>query len=158
MLATAGVSFVHDLIATRLHMLVGQHVRDKKCRWHTSDMRVLLAPGGAYAYPDLSATCGEPHYADQHADIPTNPSLVVEILSSSTEVFDRGKKPGSIAACRPYGRLLPIAQDRYEVELFRRQPDGQWTVLDAAGLDASVELTTIGYTLSLRELYETTGA
>ncbi|SPE40098.1 conserved hypothetical protein [Candidatus Sulfopaludibacter sp. SbA3] len=81
--AMSGVSRKHDLIAAQLHLLVGQHLRGKKCRWHTADMRVLVAPSGLYTYPDLSATCEEPQYADAHVDTLINPTLIVEITSPS---------------------------------------------------------------------------
>jgi Uma2 family endonuclease len=152
--AMSGASRKHDVIAMQLHMLVAQHLRGKKCRSHTSDMRVLVASSGLYTYPDLSATCDEPQYADAHVDTLLNPTLVVEIVSPSTEGYDRGKKASLYRAMPSLKELLLIAQEEYAVQLYRRQEDGRWIVLDAAGLDAAVELTSIGCTLQLGELYE----
>jgi Uma2 family endonuclease len=84
----------------------------------------------------------------------TNPTLLVEILSPSTEDYDRGKKAKLYRAIPSLQELLFITQDSYEVELYRRQPDGTWSLIEATGLESTIELTSIAYTLSLRELYE----
>ena len=152
--AMSGVSRVHDLIAAQMHVLVGQHLRGQKCRWHTSDMRVLVASTGLYTYPDLSATCEQPQYADAQVDTLLNPTLLVEIISSTTEDYDRGKKARRYRDMPSLKELLLIAQDQYDLELYRRQDDGNWILFHAVGLDAAVELTSIGLTLPLRDLYE----
>lgn len=152
--AMSGVSRNHDAIAMQLYMLVAQHLRGRKCRAHSADMRVLVAHSGLYTYPDLSATCEEAQYADSEVDTLLNPSLVVEIISPSTEGYDRGKKARLYRDMPSLKELLLIAQDGYEVELHRRQSDGAWKIANAVGMDASIELTSIGCTLHLRELYE----
>jgi Uma2 family endonuclease len=154
MFAMSGVSRVHDLIAGQLHLLVGQHLRGKEFCWHTSGMRIRIAPRGPYVYPDLSATCEEPQYADPHVDMLVNPALVVEILSPSTEAHDRGRKAKLYRSMPSLREVLLIAQDSHDVELHRRQQDGRWVILEAGGLEASIELESISYTLRLRELYE----
>ena len=98
--------------------------------------------------------CDEPQFADAHVDTLTNPALLVEILSPSTEDYDRGKKAKLYRAIPSLLELLFIAQDSYEVELYRRQPDGTWSPIEAKGLEPEIALTSIGYTLSLGELYE----
>jgi Uma2 family endonuclease len=80
--------------------------------------------------------------------------MIVEIISPSTENYDRGKKAKLYRAMPSLQELLLIAQDRYDVELYRREDGGRWTLLNAVGLDACVEITSIGYTLRLAELYE----
>ena len=117
-------------------------------------MRVLAASGGLYTYPDLPVACEEPQFADAHVDTLTNPTLLVEILSPSTEDYDRGKKAKLYRAIPSLQELLLIAQDSYEVELYRRQPDGTWSLIEAKGLESAIALTSIGYTLLLPELYE----
>ena len=78
----------------------------------------------------------------------------MEILSPSTEDYDRGKKAKLYRAIPSLQELLLIAQESYEVELYRRQPDGTWSLIEAKGLESAIALTSIGYTISLRELYE----
>jgi Uma2 family endonuclease len=154
MFAMSGGSRKHDRIAFRLTILIGQHLRGKRCEAFTANMRVLAASSGLYTYPDLSVACEEPQFADAQVDTLTNPALLVEILSPSTEDYDRGKKAKLYRAIPSLQELLLIAQDSYEVELYRRQTDGSWSLMEAKGLEAGIALTSIGYTLSLRELYE----
>jgi Uma2 family endonuclease len=151
--AMSGVSRKHDGIAVQLIFLAVQHLRGKKCRPFTADMRVLVEPSGLYTYPDLSVACDPPRFADEHVDILTNPTLLVEILSPSTERYDRGQKARLYRAIPTLRELLLINQDSYDVELYRRQEGGPWTLYEASGLDASIELASIGYTLKLRDLY-----
>jgi Uma2 family endonuclease len=154
MFAMSGVSRRHDRIATQLAFLIAQHLRGKRCEDFSANMRVLATASGLYTYPDLSVACEEPQFADAHVDTLTNPALLVEILSPSTEDYDRGKKAKLYRAIPSLQELLIIAQDSYEVELYRRQPDGTWSLIEANGLESAITLTSIGYTLSLRELYE----
>jgi len=154
MFAMAGVSRKHDAIWSQLYLLIGTHLRGSKCRVHSPDMRVLVLSSGLYTYPDLSVGCGEEKFADSQVDTLTNPILLVEILSPSTESRDRGYKANLYRRIPSLRELLLISQEAYEVELHRRQNDSLWSVIGATGLDASIELTSIGYTLHLRELYE----
>lgn len=134
MFAMSGVSRRHDRIATRLTFLFVQHLRGKRCEAFTANMRVLATASGLYTYPDLSVACEEPQFADAHVDTLTNPALLVEILSPSTEDYDRGKKAKLYRAIPSLLELLFIAQDSYEVELYRRQPDGSWSLIEARGI------------------------
>ena len=153
--AMSGVSRKHDAIAFELLLLLGNHLRGKRCRGFTADMRVLVEPGGLYTYPDLSVACEEPRFADQEVDTLLNPTLLVEVLSPSTEAYDRGQKARLYRAMPSLRELLLIAQDSYDLELYRRQADGSWGLFEASGLDGAIELASIGYTLRLRELYAT---
>ena len=154
MFAMSGVSRTHDRINVQLTFLIGQHLRGKQCEAFTANMRVLATASGLYTYPDLSVACEEPQFADAQVDTLTNPTLLVEILSPSTEDYDRGKKAKLYRAIPSLQELLIIAQDSYEVELYRRQADGSWSLMEAKGLESAIALASIGYTLSLRELYE----
>lgn len=154
MFAMSGGSRWHARIAVRLTSLLGQHLSGKKCEPFTSDMRVLATPSGLYTYPDFSVACDEPQFADPHVDTLINPTLLVEILSPSTENYDRGKKAKLYRDIPSLQELLFISQDTYDVELYRRQSDGNWLLIEAKGLESAITLTSIGYTLPLSELYE----
>jgi Uma2 family endonuclease len=153
-LAMSGGSRWHDRIAAQLTMLVQLHLRSKRCEVFTSNMRVLT-PTGLYTYPDLSVASGEPDFMDPHVDTLMNPTLLVEILSPSTEGYDRGRKAEMYRAIPSLRDLLLIAQDRYHAEVFRRENGGPWSFLEVNGPEASIELASIEYTLRLAELYET---
>lgn len=152
--AMAGGSIRHDHIVAQLSLLTGNHLRGKKCTWFTSNMRVLVEARDLYTYPDLVVVCGKPRCAAADVDTLLNPVLLVEVLSPSTEVYDRWTKSVMYRSIPSLQELLLIAQDSYQVELYRRGQNGNWTSLVASGLDASIELESIGYTLRLGELYE----
>ena len=92
MFAMSGGSRAHSGLAFRLTVLIGQHLQGKGCTGFTSDMRVLVEETGLYTYPDLSVVCGAAKFADAEMDTLVNPTLLVEILSPSTEQYDRGTK------------------------------------------------------------------
>lgn len=152
--AMSGAGLKHNTIAARLYGLIDQHLRGKKCRWYPSDMRVLVAPSGLYTYPDLTVVCGPRQLADAHGDILLNPTLVAEILSPSTENYDRGNKAKFYRELSSLREVLLISQDRFDVDLYQRQDDSTWNLVNAVGLEASVNLASIDCTLQLRELYE----
>jgi Uma2 family endonuclease len=134
--------------------LIGQHLDGGKCEFFTANMRVLVEASGLYTYPDLSVVCGEPRFADPYVDSLTNPTLLIEVLSPSTEDYDRGRKAAMYRKIPSLQELLLIAQDSHELELSRRMPDGNWSLMAASGLEASIDLQSIGYTLRLRDLYK----
>ncbi|MGO9256992.1 MAG: Uma2 family endonuclease [Bryobacteraceae bacterium] len=153
--AMSGSSTGHDDIVAQLSLLVAQHLRGRKCKLNTTNMRVLVEASGLYAYPDVSVVCGEPRFADPYEDTLTNPTLLVEVFSPSTEDHDRGRKAAIYRRMPSLQELLLIAQERYEVELYRRRADGAWwAIVEAAGLEAAIDLQSIGYTLRLSDLYE----
>ena len=152
--AMSGASRRHNAIAWQLQLLVAQHLRGRGCQGYNSDTRLLIQQSGLYTYPDLAVTCGEPQYSDAKLDTLLNPTLIVEILSPSTEGYDRGRKARMYREMPSLRELLLIDQDRFEVELHRRGENGQWMILNAVGLDSAIELASIGYTLHLAELYE----
>jgi Uma2 family endonuclease len=153
MFAMSGVSRRHDDIVSQLLVLIGQQLRRGPCRMHTSDLRVQT-PGGLYTYPDVTVVCGARQFADSRQDILTNPTILIEVLSPTTEVFDRGRKAKLYREIPSLDQLLLVAQDRYEVEGYRRAADRSWTFFEAVGLDASVELTAISLRLLLSDIYE----
>jgi Uma2 family endonuclease len=97
--------------------------------------------------------CGEPKFLDSVVDTVSNPVLLMEILSPSTENYDRGTKAMLYRDLPSLQELLLVSQDRHNAELYRRESPTRWSLIHAKGLDASIELTSIGYTLSLAELY-----
>lgn len=152
--AMSGGTERHDRISVNLSGLIFVHLKGRKCRLFSANMRVLVEPSGLYTYPDLSVTCEKPHFTDEHVDTLTNPTLLIEVLSPSTESYDRGTKAKLYRAIPSLQELLIVSQTGCEIELYRRQPDGTWVLIEAKGLDASLELRSIGYELKLRDVYE----
>jgi len=154
MFAMAGAVERHNLICTNIIGQLHQQTRHRPCRVYPSDMRVRVSATGLCTYPDVIALCGEPKFLDEHRDTLLNPGLIVEVLSPSTEAYDRGRKFDHYRSIESLAEYLLVASDRVHADLYRRQPDGLW-VLSPAGEPAdTVELPSIGCGLFLAEVYE----
>jgi Uma2 family endonuclease len=110
---------------------------------------------GMFSYPDILVVCGEPEFFDEHSDIIMNPTAIVEVLSKSTELFDRGEK---FQRYRAWNATLKdyvlVSQTKPLVEHFHRKPDGGWDMQEAIGLDATVVISSISCTLTLADVYD----
>jgi Uma2 family endonuclease len=150
MFAMSGASAEHSRLTVRIGALLDRHLTGGHCVPFSADLRIQVTAG--YVYPDLSVVCGEPKLADDQFDSLLNPTLVVEILSPSTERWDRGKKSKLYRSIPSLQEYVLISQEEPHVEIYRRGTP--WVYDEAAGMDATIELTSIGYTLRLRDLYE----
>jgi len=152
--AMTGASEAHNLITSNVIFALRSQMRGRPCKVYPGDMRVQIRPSGLYTYPDISVVCGESILADdQHLDTLTNPMLIIEVLSPSTELYDRGRKFQYYRQIESLREYVLIAQDAPRIERFVRQGD-VWQFSDAVGLDASLELPSIGCTLALGDIYE----
>jgi Uma2 family endonuclease len=152
--AMAGASLRHNVITSNIAASLGTQLRGKPCSAMSSDMRVKT-PTRLYGYPDVVVVCGEPQLDDkQYVDTLLNPTLIVEVLSPSTEAFDRGKKFTHYQSMASLQEYLLIAQDEARVEHFRRQPDGKWMLESFTELTDSVGLPSIDCTLVLTDVYD----
>jgi Uma2 family endonuclease len=148
-LAMAGGRFEHNQLAGNVFALLWTALRPRGCTVHNSDQRVR-APDDSAHYPDVSAGCEEPHFSDDTRDELLNPSLVVEVLSKSTEGYDRGEKFEHYATIPSLVTYLLIATDRPRIELRERRED-VWT-LRTFGPGEDVPLS-IGCTLAVDDVY-----
>ena len=151
--ALAGASEPHNLIATNCTGELRQQLKGKPCKLYSSDMRVQLSDT-RYTYPDVLVVCGDAEFIDEKRDTLTNPTLITEILSPSTEGYDRGEKFESYRQLSSLQTYMLISQDKPLVEVFERQEDESWRFNAYRGLNASVPLLTVGCDLSLREVYD----
>ena len=152
--AMAGASRNHNRITFNLARRIGNQLGGRRCEGYANDMRVKVNPTGLYTYPDVVVVCGEPRFEDQHVDTLLNPTVIIEVLSDSTESYDRGEKFAHYRALPSLSDYLLVAQDQPRIEHYQRQPDGRWLYSATDGLDAQVEITTIGCVLPLAEVYE----
>jgi Uma2 family endonuclease len=152
--AMAGASEEHNIIslnvATELHV----QLRGGPCRPFSADMRVSVGKADLYAYPDVAVVCGERQFADKRRDVLLNPTLIVEVLSPTTEEYDRGGKFEGYQHLESLQEYLLIAQDRVRVEQYTRQADGQWLLAEADDLAAVLHLSSIGCDLALADVYD----
>jgi len=98
--------------------------------------------------------CGRPQFVDEQRDTLLNPTLIVEVLSESTEAYDRGKKFEHYSTVESLSEYLLVSSDHVNAELFTRQPDGRWLLSRLGDLQASLELTSVGYRLTLADVYD----
>ena len=116
-------------------------------------MRVKVAATGLYTYPDVVITCEKPRFEDDKFDTLLNPQSIVEVLSDSTEKYDRGKKFELYRQIESLREYVLVSQDRAHVEVFARDGDGPWKLSEATGLDAAIDLPAIGGRLALVDVY-----
>jgi Uma2 family endonuclease len=160
--AMAGETLEHSTICFNLATTLGVQLRGKRCRGLSPNMKIRSGPmqrdrrRGMFSYADATVVCGEPRFHDEHRDVLLNPAVIFEVLSPSTEAFDRGEK---FLRYRTHLDTLSdyvlVSSDRLLVEHYRRQPDGSaWLYYSIEGLDGSLELASIDCRLSLAEIYE----
>ena len=151
--AMVGGSPNHSLIAANFVREAGNALKGKPCLVFTSDLRVRVDPSGLYTYPDASIVCGELQFADDQRDTLTNPTIIIEVLSESTEKYDRGRKANSYRQIASLQELVLVAQDRPHVERFTRQATVDWLFHDERDLEALFELPSMGFAIALAEIY-----
>ena len=152
--AMTGASRKHNLIATNILVSLGQQLKGKPCEVHTSDMRLKVTATGLYTYPDVVAVCGDPKFEDAYVDTLLNPTLVVEILSESTERYDRIAKTGYYRTLESLAEHLLVAQEEYRIEQYSKQADEHWLLSETRSLEGIVDLQSIGCSLALRDVYD----
>ena len=149
--AMSGGTFVHATLAARLATELNNALAGKGCRVATSDARVR-ATKTTYVYPDVSVVCGKPVLEGN--DILLNPVLIVEVLSDSTERYDRGLKFARYRRIESLEEYVLVAQADPRVEVFRRQTDGSWSLWEYDGTAATARLTSLGVEIPLVRLYQ----
>lgn len=153
MFAMAGASFTHTLIKDNFAREIGNCCRPGPCRVLTSDQRIKVEATGLYAYPDIVIVCAEPRFEDEHHDTLLNPHVLVEVLSPTTEKYDRGTKFRHYREIPSLQEYLLVAQDQPLVERFVRQSDGSWLLTAVQGLDATLAFATLPVAVPLSAIY-----
>lgn len=154
MFAMAGGTEPHNLIASHINRDLDQQTRRRPCLVYTSDMQVRASSTGLYTYPDASVVCGEPKFLDEGRRTLLNPNVIVEVLSPSTEAYNRGRKFEHYKTIESLAEYLLVASDRMHADLFTRQPDGRWILSSADKPNDAIELASIGCRLILADIYE----
>jgi Uma2 family endonuclease len=150
--AMSGASREHNLIAWNLNRELGAQLKDRPCEAYRSDMRVRVSATGLYTYPDVSVVCGEPQFLDSEVDTLLNPTLIIEVLSPTTEAYDRGKKFDHYRRLESLREYVLVAQDEVLVLRYTRRGD-EWILSDFRGLDKVLELSSIECAVPLHEVY-----
>lgn len=152
--AMVGASREHNLIVANITRELTQQLKGKPCELYPNDMRVRIPATGLYTYPDVVVVCGEPRFEDAHVDTLLNPTLIIEVLSESTESYDRGKKFSHYQTVGSLIEYLLVAQDEYRIEQYVKQPNEHWLYSDARSSEGFIELSSIQCVLALKEVYD----
>ena len=149
--AMVGASDRHVTIAGNVYAAIRERLRGGPCRAYISDMKLHVAAANAWFYPDVMVTCDP---ADHRREMDkTAPVLIIEVLSSSTEAFDRGGKFAAYRTIPSLNEYLLIDPDSGRLELYRRNPENQW-VLHTPDGDTPLELSSIDLILDRATLFE----
>ena len=152
MYAMSGASREHNLIAVNVAAAVHAHLVGRPCEVYSHNMRVKISDTGAYVYPDVVVACGDVQFEDAEVDTLLNPVLAVEVLSPSTEAFDRGAKFSHYRRLPSLQEYVLIAQDRLSVQRFVRQGD-VWVWSEVDEMAGALELSSIACALPLSAVY-----
>ncbi|MDJ0835361.1 MAG: Uma2 family endonuclease [Acidobacteriota bacterium] len=151
-MAMAGASAVHNAIVAAVIGELYAQLKNTDCQVMPSDLRVKAEAKAHYTYPDVTILCGKPVYEDNETDTLLNPKVIIEVLSPSTEAFDRGKKFESYRTIPSLQEYVLISQEEPKVECFQRQ-NAFWVLRESRGDDDVMELATVKAALPLRDIY-----
>lgn len=153
--AMSGASPTHDQILLNSIISLSAQLAGRPCRLCSSNVRVKVPTAPPYRYPDLSALCGEPQFEEIGGiDALTNPTLLIEILSPSTEAYDRGDKFSRYQSIPSFREYWLVAQHRPHVTQLVRQDDGAWLHREFNSLDDVLKSTSLDCQLALHDLYQ----
>ena len=155
-IAMAGGTEAHSLVTGNAHGELRNALKNRPCRVYESNMRVKIEATGLENYPDASLVCGHSKFEDLRRQALLNPLLIIEVLSESTETYDRGKKFWHYRHLASLQEYVLISQDMALVEIFSRQTNDEWLLRTYDGLDAMVRFDSLDVEIPLRDLYAKT--
>jgi Uma2 family endonuclease len=149
-----GASANHSRIVLNVSTEINIQLRGRRCDVFPIDMKVRLPNSRKFFYPDVVAVCGELEFHDDRRDIILNPDVIVEVLSPSTEAFDRGAKFRAYQTIESLKEYVLVSQNEPLIEQYVRNGEGKWTYAAAEGLESSLTLPSIECTLNLSVVYD----
>lgn len=149
----AGASRRHNLLVANLLRLLGNRLLERDCNVYPGDLRIKIEKYNKYTYPDVAVTCGDERFEDDQEDVLLNPQMIIEVLSKSTEAYDRGRKFEHYQAITSLREYILVSQNTLRVERFVRQSERIWTYFEYREPEESVRFEAIDCEISLREIY-----
>ena len=149
----AGASPQHNRVRENLTIKIGSQLFDLPCQSFSSDQRVRLTLSGMYAYPDIVIVCDRPQYAEVDPNTLCNPQIVIEVLSPSTERYDRGFKFAQYRQQPTLREYILVSQDEMRIERYVRQSDNTWTLAEFTDPAGEFSLATARARVSLHDVY-----
>lgn len=152
--ALAGGSRRHNLLVANIVAALHRQLRQRSCTVYPSDLRIHIPGRNYYTYPDVSVACEPLRFTDDEQDTVLNPVVIIEVLSKSTENYDRGRKFKHYRTITSFQEYLLIAQDSVHIEHYVRQPDNQWLFVDVDDPNETIVLSCIQCDLLVTDIYE----
>jgi Uma2 family endonuclease len=156
--AMAGASENHNMISRATSGQLYNHLKGKKCTHYSSDMKLHIPENSLYTYPDLMVVCGDKQFLDSNRDVIMNPVVIIEILSKTTEAYDRGEKFALYRSIPTLREYVMISSTSVRAEVMRKESElGLWFLAsEADSLEGSILIKNIELELSLADIYEET--
>jgi Uma2 family endonuclease len=151
--AMAGGTYPHAAVIANVIGELRRALKQKPCTVTSSDARLRVSPTGLHTYPDVMVVCGEAEFADDQRDTVLNPTLIVEVLSKSTEGHDRGFKFAQYRKLDSLREYVLVSTGEPRVEKFLRQPDGQWLLSESVGMEAVCRFESLDCQILVSEVY-----
>jgi Uma2 family endonuclease len=151
--AMAGASQQHNQITFNIAVALGIQIKGRTCVAYSNDMRIKVSQTGLYTYPDIVATCHDPQFEDAAVDTLLNPAMIIEVLSDSTEAYDRGAKFAHYRRLPSLQEYILVAQGNICVEHFICQDD-RWILFEYTLLCQIIRLNSIQCSISLSDIYD----
>lgn len=152
--AMSGASRAHNLITMNLSVSLGQQLKGRPCEAYAGDMRLKVRASGLYTYPDVAVVCGEPQFEDSELDTLLNPTVLFEVLSQSTERYDRMAKTFYYRSIDALVEHVLVAQHKVHLEQYVRQTSGEWLLIEYTSPEQIVTLGSIECSLQLTDVYD----
>jgi Uma2 family endonuclease len=151
--AMAGETLNHSAITANLVAALRPNLKPGQYRTFVDGAKVAAGDDTTYLYPDVTVVCGPVERSELVRESIRNPKVIFEVLSPSTEAYDRGRKFKAYASLPSLDTYVLVGQDLAAVDVYTRQPDGSWRIVFVEGLEATVPLTTLDAQLTMAEIY-----
>ena len=151
--AMTGASRKNNLVSGNIYRELSLQLKKRPCEAYINDMRVKAVEASSYHYPDVAVVCGTPQFEDTQVDTLLNPTLLIEVLSPSTEAYDRGSKFAHYRKINSLQEYLLVSQEQPSIERYVRRGD-VWILSEVTGIEALMTLESIDCIVSLREIYD----
>ncbi len=152
--AMAGGSPEHSAIASNIGREIGTSLKREPCQVFNSDLRVTIMQTSLKTYPDITVVCGEQHRHPLDNNSIINPTVLFEVLSPTTEAYDRGEKWAHYRRLDSLQEYVLVSQNKARMEQYVRQDDDSWKFMAVEGMAASLFLPSLGCSLPLSEVYD----
>jgi Uma2 family endonuclease len=153
-IALAGGNEAHSIISSNINAQLHSQLRQRPCTVYNSDMKVRAEQPRKYMYPDISVACGQPKYENTKRRVLLNPVIIIEVLSASTERFDRGIKFQWYRSIESVEEYVLVSQNAKYIDHYKRQSDNLWSLSSLGEGDELLQLTSIDCVLRIEDIYE----